>query len=185
MSLISIYIDLFITFFKIGLFGFGGGYAMLPLIKHEVVDLHKWINVSDFTDIVAISQTTPGPISFNAATYIGYSSIELSGYGFWESFFGASICTFAVSLPSMILMGILTHFFFKFRDNIWVRASLNSLKPIIIGLIASASIMLLNSHNFIDYKSILIFIGAFIGFLLKIDPILLIVLSGITGYVLY
>ncbi|MFA5433173.1 MAG: chromate transporter, partial [Candidatus Paceibacterota bacterium] len=75
MELTDLYLALFLSFFKIGLFGFGGGYAMLPLIQREVVDLHGWISVSDFTDIVAISQTTPGPIAFNSATYIGYTAV--------------------------------------------------------------------------------------------------------------
>ncbi|HBK94015.1 MAG TPA: chromate transporter, partial [Porphyromonadaceae bacterium] len=75
MELLDVYVSLFAAFLKIGLFGFGGGYAMLPLIQQEVVDTHKWISVADFTDIVAISQTTPGPIAFNSATYIGYSAV--------------------------------------------------------------------------------------------------------------
>ena len=74
MSELDLYISLFITFFKIGLFGFGGGYAMLSLIQHDVVETHNWISVADFTDIVAISQSTPGPIAFNTATYIGYTA---------------------------------------------------------------------------------------------------------------
>ncbi len=91
MSELDLYISLFITFFKIGLFGFGGGYAMLSLIQHDVVETHNWISVADFTDIVAISQSTPGPIAFNTATYIGYTATG--------SIWGSAICTIAVSLP--------------------------------------------------------------------------------------
>ena len=105
----ELYLNLFWTFFKIGLFGFGGGYAMLSLIQHDVVEAHHWISVSDFTDIVAISQTTPGPIAFNTATYIGYTATG--------SVWGSFICTLAVSLPSIILMTLVCRFFFSFRNK--------------------------------------------------------------------
>ena len=105
----ELYLSLFFSFFKIGLFGFGGGYAMLSLIQHEVVEKHEWISMSDFTDIVAISQSTPGPIAFNSATYIGYTATQ--------SVWGSAVCTFAVSLPSLILMVIMTRFFLSFRGN--------------------------------------------------------------------
>ena len=112
MSELDLYISLFITFFKIGLFGFGGGYAMLSLIQHDVVETHNWISVADFTDIVAISQSTPGPIAFNTATYIGYTATG--------SIWGSAICTIAVSLPSLIIMITISKFFFMFRDkNTW------------------------------------------------------------------
>src|SRR5690554_7622697 len=98
MELIDLYLALFVSFFKIGLFGFGGGYAMLPLILREVVDVHGWISVSDFTDIVAISQTTPGPIAFNSATYIGYTAVTNSGFSAFNGVIGSAICTIAVSI---------------------------------------------------------------------------------------
>lgn len=173
----DLYLNLFWTFFKIGLFGFGGGYAMLSLIQHDVVEVHHWISVSDFTDIVAISQTTPGPIAFNTATYIGYTATG--------SVWGSVICTIAVSLPSVILMTLVCRFFFAFRNNFYVDAALKGLKPAIIGLIAAAALLLLNSRNFVDYKSWIIFCLVFAASLKKIDPILLIVLAGIAGYFLY
>lgn len=173
----ELYLNLFWTFFKIGLFGFGGGYAMLSLIQHDVVEVHHWISVSDFTDIVAISQTTPGPIAFNTATYIGYTATG--------SVWGSFICTLAVSLPSVILMTLVCRFFFAFRNNFYVEAALKGLKPAIIGLIAAAALLLLNQRNFIDYKSWIIFALVFGASIKKIDPILLIVLAGIAGYLLY
>ncbi len=185
MALASLYLALFVSFFKIGLFGFGGGYAMLPLIQHEVVERHHWISVADFTDIVAISQTTPGPIAFNSATYIGYTSVKNLGFSNFESIFGSAMCTFAVSLPSIIIMTIVCAFFARLSNNEWMRASLSVLKPGIIGLIAAAALMLINDYNFIDYKSWIIFAAVFIASLKKIDPILLIVFSGIAGLVLY
>lgn len=173
----ELYLNLFWTFFKIGLFGFGGGYAMLSLIQHDVVETHHWISVSDFTDIVAISQTTPGPIAFNTATYIGYTATG----NVWGSF----ICTLAVSLPSIILMTLVCRFFFVFRNNFYVDAALKGLKPAVIGLIAAAALLLLDQRNFIDYKSWIIFVCVFGASMKKANPILLIVLAGIAGYLLY
>ena len=185
MELLDLYLALFIAFFKIGLFGFGGGYAMLPLIQQEVVDVHQWITVADFTDIVAISQTTPGPIAFNSATYIGYSAVTEMGFSTGYGVLGSAICTLAVSIPSLIIMTIVVAFFFRLKNNRWMQASLSVLKPAIIGLIASAALMLMNGNNFADYKSWIIF-GVVLGASLKkVDPILLIVLSGVAGLLLY
>ncbi|MDR0659756.1 MAG: chromate transporter [Prevotellaceae bacterium] len=174
-----IYWQLFISFFKIGLFGFGGGYAMLSLIQNEVVEVHEWVSASEFADIVAISQMTPGPIAINSATYIGYTATQ--------SVWGSVIATIAVSLPSVIIMLIIfCRFFLKFRDNKYVGYVMSGLKPAVIGLIAATVIMLVNASTFIDYKSIILFGLAFLAaFRLKTNPILLIVLAGVAGYVLY
>ncbi len=185
MELLLLYLSYFLAFFKIGLFGFGGGYAMLSLIQHEVVEAHHWISVADFTDIVAISQTTPGPIAFNTATYIGYTATTQAGYSAGMGVLGSAICTIAVSLPSVILMTIVCIFFNKFRNNPWVEAALDFLKPAVIGLIAAAALLLINDRNFIDYKSWIIFGGVLLASLKKADPILLIILSGFAGYFLY
>lgn len=185
MELIDLYLALFVTFFKIGLFGFGGGYAMLPLIQQEVVDIHHWLTVANFTDIVAISQTTPGPIAFNSATYIGYSAVTEMGFASGYGVLGSAICTLAVSIPSLIIMTIVCTFFFRLKNNPWMQSSLSVLKPAIIGLIASAALMLMNDYNFADYKSWIIFGVVLAASLKKVDPILLIVLSGVAGLFLY
>ncbi|HHT34101.1 MAG: chromate transporter [Proteiniphilum sp.] len=185
MELIDLYIALFLSFFKIGLFGFGGGYAMLPLIQREVVELHGWISVADFTDIVAISQTTPGPIAFNSATYIGYSAVTEMGFTTGYGILGSAICTLAVSIPSLILMTLVCAFFFRLKGNPWMESSLSVLKPAIIGLIASAALMLMNGNNFTDYKSWIIFGVVLAASVKKVDPILLILLSGVAGLLLY
>lgn len=185
MELPDLYLALFISFFKIGLFGFGGGYAMLPLIQREVVDLHQWISVSDFTDIVAISQTTPGPIAFNSATYIGYTAVTEMGFAQGYGVLGSAVCTLAVSIPSLVIMTIVCSFFFRLKNNSWMQASLSVLKPAIIGLIASAALLLMNGYNFVDYKSWIIFGAVLVASLKKVDPILLIVLSGVAGLLLY
>jgi len=185
MELMELYLALFIAFFKIGLFGFGGGYAMLPLIQHEIVDTHQWMTISDFTDIVAISQTTPGPIAFNSATYIGYSAVTEMGFASGYGVIGSAICTFAVSIPSLILMTIVTAFFFRLKNNPWTQSALSVLKPAIIGLIASAALILITPYNFIDYKSWIIFGAVLVASIKKVDPILLIFLSGLIGFILY
>ncbi|MEA4917572.1 putative chromate transport protein [bioreactor metagenome] len=185
MELLGLYLSLFISFFKIGLFGFGGGYAMLPLIQHEVVDMHQWVSVSDFTDIIAISQTTPGAIAFNSATFIGYTSVMNLGYASGFGILGSAICTLSISLPSLILMTLVTAFFLRLKKNPWMQASLSVLKPAIIGLIASAALILMTPHNFTDYKSWFIFAGVLVASIKKVDPILLIFLSGLAGFIFY
>jgi len=173
-----IYWQLFWTYCKIGLFGFGGGYAMLSLIQHEVVEKHAWVSAGEFTDIVAISQMTPGPIGINSATYIGY---VVTG-----NVWGSVIATFAVCLPSFILVLLIAKAYHKFSSNRWVNYAFLGLRPVTVGLIASAALLLMNKENFTDYKSILIFLIAFIlTKYLKIHPILMIVLAGISGLLLY
>ena len=185
MELIELYMQLFASFFKIGLFGFGGGYAMLPLIQFEVVELHNWITVADFTDIVAISQTTPGPIAFNSATYIGYTSVTNMGFTTFQGILGSAICTVAVSLPSLVIMTLISLFFAKLNSNQWMQSSLRVLKAAVIGLIAAAALLLIDDYNFIDYKSWIIFGAVFALSIKKTDPILLIVLAGVAGLILY
>ena len=173
-----LYFQLFYTFFKIGLFGFGGGYAMLSMIQGEVVTRYGWLTPQEFTDIVAISQMTPGPIGINSATYIGYT---VTG-----NVWGSIIATIAVCLPSFLLVLLISYFFAKFKNNKYVAAAFTGLRPMTVGLIAAAALLLMNNENFIDYKSVLIFLGAFfLTWKYKIHPILMICLSGILGLVLY
>ena len=137
-----IYLQLFLVYFKIGIFGFGGGYAMLSLIQHEVVEKYSWLTDAEFTDIVAISQMTPGPIAINSATYIGYTATG--------SVWGSVIATFSVCLPSFILMLLVSRILLKFKTNPWVEALFSGLRPAIVGLIAAAALLLMNSQNFQD-----------------------------------
>jgi chromate transporter len=173
-----IYWQLFWTYCKIGLFGFGGGYAMLSLIQNEVVVKHAWLSAGDFTDIVAISQMTPGPIGINSATYIGYT---VTG-----NVFGSIVATFAVCLPSFIIVLLIAKAYQKFNSNRWVGYAFLGLRPVIVGLIASAALLLMNKENFTDYTIIIIFSNAFIlTKFAKIHPILMIILAGISGLFLY
>ncbi len=173
----NIYVQLFVSFFKIGLFGFGGGYAILSLIQHEI-EYHGWMSQSEFTDIIAISQMTPGPIGINSATYVGYTA---SG-----SVLGSIVATVAIVLPSFIIMLLLVKFFFALQGNRYMEFAIMGLHPVVIGLILSAGLLLANRENFIDYKSIIIFLGAFaLSFWTKLHPILVIVLAGIAGWLIY
>jgi len=173
-----IYWQLFVSYLKIGLFGFGGGYAMLSLIQHEVVESHHWLTASEFTDIVAISQMTPGPIGINSATYIGYT---VTG-GVW----GAIVATVAVCLPSFGIVLLIAGSYRKFRSNIYVNDAFKGLRPVVVGLIAAAALLLMNRENFIDYKSLIIFGAAFLlTMFAKVHPILLIILAGGAGLFLY
>ncbi len=149
-----IYWQLLGVYLKIGIFGFGGGYAMLSLIQYEVVDKYHWLTLQEFTDVVAISQMTPGPIGINSATYIGYTATG--------SVWGSVIATFAVCLPSFLLVLLISFFYAKFKNNKYVAAAFTGLRPMTVGLIGAAALLLMNKENFIDYKSILIFAGAFL-----------------------
>ena len=173
-----IYLQLFWVYIKIGIFGFGGGYAMLSLIQEEVVDNYGWISMQEFTDIVAISQMTPGPIGINSATYIGYTATG--------SVWGSVVATFAVCFPSFLLVLLISYFFSRFKNNKYVSAAFLGLRPASIGLIAAAALLLMNKENFIDYKSYLIFGGAFfLSYKFKLHPILMILIAGVAGAVLY
>ena len=174
----SLYTDLFITFFKIGLFSFGGGYAMLPLIQTEVVHVHNWLTVSQFTDVVAISQITPGPLALTVATYIGFQSTQ--------TVWGSLLATIGVSLPSIIITSILFVFINKFKDNLIIKNAFRGLKPTVIGLVLSAALLLMTRDNFIDEKSYGFFGAAFVAsYFFNVNPIWIIVLSGVAGVFLY
>ena len=171
------YLYLFLSFMKIGLFGFGGGYAILSLIQHEA-DYYGWLTPQEFADMVAISQMTPGPIGINAATYIGYT---VTG-----SVFGAALTTFALILPSLVLMFVLCKIYFRVKDNLYAAGVMRGLRYVVIGMIAAAALLLMTPDNFIDYWSYLLFGLTFMAtLLLRVNPILLICLSGVAGYVIY
>lgn len=173
-----IFWELFYTFFKIGLFSFGGGYAMLALIQDEVVNKHAWISVGKFTDIIAISQVTPGPIAINTATYIGYESTQ--------SVFGSVVATLGVSLPSVIVTTLLFLFLKKYRSRPIVQNAFKGLRIAVVGLILSASVMLMNGENFIDKNSFSIFtVSCLLIFFKNINAIYLMLLSAGAGILLY
>ena len=181
-----IWFQLLYVYLKVGILGFGGGYAMLSLIQADVVDRYHWITLQEFTDIVAISQMTPGPIGINSATYIGYTAILNAGYSPTVSILGSCLTTAAVCLASFFLVLSISMAFSKFKHNKYVEAAFVGLRPATVGLIAAAALLLMNSENFIDYKSFLLFGAAFfLTWRYKIHPILMILLAGVAGLFLY
>ena len=189
-----IFLRLFLVFSKIGIFNFGGGYAMLSLIHNEVVEKNHWLTSAEFTDIVAISQSTPGPIGINCATYTGYSAVLNEGYPQWVAVLGAILASLSVLWLPFILMLAISKVLLKHRNSPVVASIFSTLRPAIVGLIAAAAILLMSADNFGNpstetfkfITSILIFIFAFAGTrLYKIHPILIIVLCGIAGLLIY
>ncbi len=180
-----IYLQLFWAFFLIGLFGFGGGYAILSLIEHEVM-AHGWMTPGEFTDIVAISQMTPGPIGINSATYTGFTACQTAGMSEAFCVLGSVVATSAIILPSLVIMLIICQIYLRMKDNRWVEGSLKTLRVTVIGLIAAAALMLMTPENFIDGWSYVLFALVFFGtLLLKMHPILLICIAGAMGYLIY
>ena len=178
-----IYLQLLWVFIKIGVLGFGGGYAMLSLIQHEVVDNYAWMTTTEFADMVAISQMTPGPISINMATYVGYTA---------GGFFGSLLASFALCLPSIVMVYFIIRLFMNKKGNRLMSNLLKGLKPAIAGLIFAAGLSMMNAQNFLQIGkgenniSIVICVLAFVAsYFFKANPILLIVLSGVVGYFVY
>lgn len=181
-----IFIKLFWVFTKIGIFGFGGGYAMLSLIQEEVVEHNAWMTKQEFTDLVAISQMTPGPIGINTATYAGYSAIEHSGYSHGVAILGAALATFALCLPSFIMISLISYFFIKFRSNKYFSYAMTGIRPLSISLIALAALSLTNSENFIDYFSPVLFMVALLcSIKFKMHPIVILFGAAIIGLLVY
>ena len=178
-----IFLDLFFTFFKIGLFTFGGGYAMLPLIQAEVMG-HSWLSMNELIDFVAISESTPGPFAINISTYVGAETGGILG----------SVCaTLGVVMPSFIIILIVARFFEKFKDNRIVKGCMTGLKPAVIGLIAAAVISFAKTVFWGDgfnaqvFKSSEIYVSLGIFILMtclafkKAHPILIVCLSAVIG----
>ena len=183
---IMIYLELFLTFFLIGMFTIGGGYSMLPLIQNQVVNVHGWIDETTFTDIVAISQMTPGPIGINSATYIGYEVLLESGASESMSILGSFTATFAVVLPSFIIVLLLCKVYEAWKNHPIFRGVMTGLRPAVIGLIGTAAVTLATPENFIDWKSFVICIVAFIAlYFKKIGPFGIIGLGAIVGLLVY
>lgn len=182
-------IALILSFIQIGLFSFGGGYAAIPLIQGQIVDLHHWLSMTEFTDLITISQMTPGPIAINAATFVG-----LKIYGV----LGSLAATIGCVLPSCIIVTIIAKVYLKYRDMAFLQIVLKVLRPAVIAMIASAGISILITAFFnggaisadvnnIKFDMIAIFILCVV--LLKktkFNPILIMVLAGvlkvISGY---
>lgn len=188
-----IYLQLFITFFKIGLFGFGGGYAMLSLIQTEVVHRHGWLTTGEFTDIVAISQMTPGPVGINTATYCGYSAVHNAGFSGVMAILGSTTATLALVLPTVVLMILISRMFIRYMHSAKVKSVFIGLRPAVVGLLAAAVLLLLTEENFGSPTvnpwqfaiSLFLFAATFIGTkYMKINPIRMVLYSAVAGLVL-
>ena len=188
-----IYLKLIWAYLKIGLFGFGGGYAMLSLIERIIVGNH-WISEQTFTDIVAISQMTPGPIGINSATYIGYVAPGAVNPVFSSPLWGilgSVLCTLVVVVPSFLLTLYASHFISRHRESAYVKGEFTGLRPVVVGLIGSAALLLMNSANFGENThdvalSIGICVASFVlVYFVKWHPILIIVLAGLAGLILF
>ena len=189
-----IFLLLFITFFQIGLLGFGGGYSMLSMIQAEVVTRYGWMTSGEFADMVALSQMTPGPIGINSATYVGYTSVVNAGYPIWAGFLGSLLATFALVLPTFVLMIIISRFLLRYKSHPVVESIFHGLRPAVIGLIAAAALLLCNEENFGKpstspwhfWISLGLFLFAFIGRqVYKLNPIMLICMCGVAGLILF
>ncbi|MBO4467474.1 MAG: chromate transporter [Bacteroidales bacterium] len=200
MTTLYLILQLAWTFFVIGAFTIGGGYAMLSLIQNQVVVEHGWISESAFTDIVAVSQMTPGPIGINSATYVGYDVL----YGATGSQFlgvcGSLTATLALMIPSFIIMLLIVRFYLKFRTSRLYAGTMDWLKPCVVGLIGAAALILIFrtswsgitpsvrvlQDNFPDWKSWCLLGGAFVaGYWGKVNPIYVILAGAALGLLLY
>ena len=188
-----IFLQLFYTFFIIGLFGFGGGYGMLSLIQTETVIRHHWLSSAEFTNIVAISQMTPGPIGINSATYCGYTAVHNAGFTGGMAVLGRVTATVALVLPSLILMLLISKMFLKYMKTPLVQSVFMGLRLVVVGLLAAATLLLCNAENFSSPNinlwqfciSLALFIATFVGTMwLKINPIRMICYAAVAGLLL-
>ena len=189
-----IFFELLCSFLMIGLFSFGGGYGMLSVIQGEVVARHAWLTASEFTDIVAVSQMTPGPIGINSATYVGYTAVFNATGNEALAVLGSFTASFAVMLPSIVLMLIVSRFFMKYSKHKNVENVFRLLRPAVVGLIASAALLLMTEENFGSptetplqfWVSVALFVAAFVAMkFYKVSPILILLLAGAFGGVFY
>lgn len=188
-----IFLQLFITFFEIGLFGFGGGYGMLSLIQTETVVRHGWLTTAEFTNIVAVSQMTPGPIGINSATYCGYTAVHNAGFGESMAILGSATATFALVLPSLILMILMSKVLMKYMHTQVVQNIFSGLRPAVVGLLGAAALLLMNEENFSSpdinpwqfWISSALFVATYVGTKsLKINPIKMIAWAAFSGLML-
>lgn len=190
-----IYLKLLFSFIKIGLFSFGGGYAMIPLIQKEI-EMHGWITPSEFVDIIAIAEMTPGPIAVNSATYVGFKAAGI---------LGSVVATIGVALPSLIIILMVSKVFFKFRNNPINTMVFYGIRPVVTGLIAAAGFFvaetsilkmdittaninhILNSpSSFFDLGGIAILVASLVALArFKVHPILIIAGAGLAGILIY
>ena len=188
-----IFLELFYTFLLIGAFTFGGGYSMIALIQGEVVTHHGWMTASEFTDLLAVSQMTPGPVGINTATYAGYTAVLNAGYPQWAAVLGSIEASLAVIVIPVALVLLVSGWLMRHKDNPTVASVMRMLRLAVVGLIAAAALGLLTAESFgtpgLNLRfvtSVVIFSIVFIlSWRYKKSPILLILASGLVGLVVY
>ena len=189
-----IFLQLFLVFSKIGIVGFGGGYAMLSMIQDDVVNKHGWLSSAEFTDIVAVSQMTPGPLGINMATYVGYTSVVNAGYPTELAMLGSLLATISILWLPFILMIVVSRFLLKHKESPIIKSIFAGLRPTIVGLVAAAALVLMNAENFGAPRtallqfvvSLILFALAFISvYRFKVSPLKILALAGIFGVVFY
>ena len=189
-----IFLQLFLVFSKIGIVGFGGGYAMLSLIQDDVVNKHGWLSSAEFTDIVAVSQMTPGPLGINMATYVGYTSVVNAGYPTGLAMLGSLLATLSILWLPFILMIVVSRFLLKHKESPIIKSIFAGLRPTIVGLVAAVALVLMNAENFGAPRtallqfvvSLILFALAFISvYRFKVSPLKILALAGIFGMVFY
>ena len=169
----NIYWNSFKTFFKIGLFTLGGGYAMIPIIEKEVVDNNHWIEREDFIDIIAIAQSCPGVLAINMSVFIGYRLRKFRG----------ALCTcLATALPSFLIILLIAMFFHQFEDNPVVAAAFRGIRPAVVALIAAPTFSLAKSAHVSWSNCWIPVVSALLIWLLGVNPIYIILAAGIGGY---
>ncbi|MFC1687277.1 chromate transporter [Patescibacteria group bacterium] len=170
-------LKLFWVFAKIGIFTVGGGYAMIPFVQKEAVEINKWVSKEEFLEILSLDTVTPGPLAVNLSTFVGY---KVNGI------VGALVATLGVILPSIVIVILVAAFFYAFRTNKIVQAVLQGLKPAVVALIAVGIFSLIQGKAIIDFRGIIILVVVFVGVaVFKIHPIWLVVASGLAGIVFY
>lgn len=189
-----IFLQLFLVFSKIGIVGFGGGYAMLSLIQDDVVNKHGWLSSAEFTDIVAVSQMTPGPLGINMATYVGYTSVVNAGYSTGLAMLGSLLATLSILWLPFILMIVVSRFLLKHKESPIIKSIFAGLRPTIVGLVAAAALVLMNAENFgaprealVQFvASVALFALAFVAsYRFRANPLLLLALAGGFGMIFY
>ena len=189
-----IFLKLFLIFSKIGIFNFGGGYAMISLIQNEVVTKEHWMTSQEFTDMIAVSQMTPGPIGINAATYAGFTAVQNAGYSYEWCIVGSVLASMSVVWLPFILMLMISHYLIKNKESYVVKSIFGGLRPAIVGLIAAAALVLMTEENFGNPKtdiyqfvvSVVLFVAAFIATRFFKTNILLVLSAGaLAGIICY
>lgn len=166
---------LFISFIQIGAFSFGGGYAAMPLIQHQVIELHNWLSFNEFSDLITISQMTPGPIAINSATFVG---LKIDGL------LGAIVATLGCIIPSCIIVSLIAYVYLKYKQMSVIQSILKYIRPAVVAMIGVSGLLIIQDSFFsetnVNISSVVIFIVSIILLRVKkLNPIFVMIIAGI------